>query len=295
MPARDLKPRTVGELLDAAFFVYRRHFTRLVLIAMTVSLPALVVAAFYAGDAAAAVRSWWDQIAASARHNQGGDVFRAFDDSMRAAQKIQPIALLQGVLQSFERAAGVVTMAVVAESVLRREAPPSYAATLRLAAARVPAAVLLQVVLDVVLGGCMVCPPVGILLTALVACAPAAIANERGALEMSARRGVPVALRWAVLPFAIATDGVGRSLKLSADGVTLARGATLLFFLLLFVGVVDGVAMGLGAAFGGRAGAWFWAQHCSEALALPVWGLGVSFWFADLRARREGADLGPAA
>ena len=38
MTAFDLKPRTVGELLDAAFTVYRRQFTRLLCVTAIVVL-----------------------------------------------------------------------------------------------------------------------------------------------------------------------------------------------------------------------------------------------------------------
>jgi hypothetical protein len=293
---RDLAPRTVGELLDASFFVYRRQFSRLVLTSMIVSLPALVVAIAYAGDAAAALRSFVDEFMSSVRHNAGGDFLQSIEAANRAAAKIQPIALLMGVLQSFERAGGVVTMSVVAAAALRRETAPTLARILREAAPRLPAAVLLQVVLDYVLGTCMgCCFPVGIVLTVMFSVAAVSIALERGPLETWVRRGAPAALAWAFVPFASAVDGVVRSARLTTHAPTIARGTAFLFFLLTFVGIADGVAMGLGAAFDGGAGGWFWAQHCSEALVLPAWGLGVAFWHADLRARREGADLEPAA
>jgi hypothetical protein len=54
-------------------------------------------------------------------------------------------------------------------------------------------------------------------------------------------------------------------------------------------------AIAFGAIFASTRGGWFWAQHYSEALVAPVWGLGVACWFGDLRARREGADLAVAA
>ena len=40
----DLRPRTVGELLDGSFFLYRRYFGRFLLVATVVSLPALILA-----------------------------------------------------------------------------------------------------------------------------------------------------------------------------------------------------------------------------------------------------------
>jgi hypothetical protein len=293
---RDLAPRTVGELLDASFFVYRRQFARLVLVAMIVSLPALLVAVMYADGAAAALRSFWDDLMSSVDHNRGGDFLKALEDSNRATAKIQGFALLMGVLQSIERAGGAVTMAVVAAAALRREALPSIATIFREALPRLPAAVLVQVVLDYLLGMCMgCCFPIGIVLTVMLSVTAVAIALERGPMETSVRAGVPAALSWAVVPFAAAVDGVVRSMRLTANAQAIARGTAFIFFLLTFVGIADGVAMGLGAWFAGGSGGWFWAQHCSEALVLPAWGLGAAFWHADLRARREGADLEPAA
>jgi len=291
---RDLAPRTVGELLDAAFFVYRRGFARLLLVTLLVSLPALVVAVLFADDAANALRSWWGVLTEGMHPKPGDDAFSAFRLSMQANAKIQGIAFLMGLLQAFERSAGVVTMSVVAAAALRREAFPSIGRVFRESLPRIPAAVLAQFVLDHIIGCFACCFPVAIVFQVLTCCTTAAIATERGSTEKSAH-GAPAVVRWAVVPFAAAIDGAARSVKLTWNGPTIGRGTALLFILLMFVGIADGVAMGLGALLAGRSGGWFWAQHCAEALVLPAWGLGVCFWFADLRARREGADLEPVA
>lgn len=290
----DLRPRTVGELLDAAFCVYRRQFARLVLLAVIVSAPALVVSTVFADDAAAAARDWWGMITTSSRTNRG-DFGAAFESSMRAAGELQPFMILSGLLQSIERASGVVTMAAVAAAALRREPAASIGTILRGAAPRLPAAILAQVLLDYVLGMCMVCLPVGFVLTILFSCTTVAIALEKGPMETSARGGAPAALRWAVLPFAAAFDGIARSVRLNANGPSLGRGSFYLFFLLTFVGIADLSAMSIATIFVSRSGGWFWAQHYSEALFLPAWGLGVAFWYTDLRVRREGLDLAVTA
>ena len=291
----DLKPRTVGELLDAAFYVYRRQFPRLVLVAVIVSFPALVITAIYAHDAAAAASDYWTRIMDNARQNTG-DVEKAFTNSFNAISKLQPFLLLSQFLQSLERAGGVVAMSIVGAAALRRERAPSVAKILKQAAPRLPAAVLVQMVIDYFLSICMTCCfPVGIVVGVLFACTGAAIALERGPMETSLRASAPAAIRWAALPFVTAIDGIVRSVKLSASGPVLGRGTLYLFFLLTFVGIADLAAMAIGGILGGNSGAWFWAQHCAEALFLPVWGLGITFWYADLRVRREGLDLAVAA
>jgi hypothetical protein len=83
--------------------------------------------------------------------------------------------------------------------------------------------------------------------------------------------------------------------RLNASGPSLGRGTLYLFFLLTFVGIADLSAMSLATIFVSSSGGWFWAQHHAEALFLPAWGLGVAFWYADLRVRREGLDLQVAA
>ena len=292
----DLKPRTVGELLDAAFFVYRRQFARLLLVAVIVSLPALAVAAVYSGDAAAAVRDWWAMLMDSSRRNHGGDFTTAISDSMKAVEKIQPFLMLSAFLQSTERAAGVVTMSFVAAAAVRRESCPPIGTLFRQAAPRLAAAILVQVVLDTVLGYCITCClPIGFMLAVLFACTTVSIATDRGPLETSLRASVPAPVRWPLLPFAQAIDGIVRSARLSANGPALARGTLFLFFLMTFVGIAGAAAMAIGGIFAGTSGAWFWAQHCAEAICLPVWGLGIGLWYTDLRVRREGLDLAVAA
>jgi hypothetical protein len=287
----DLKPRTVGEILDAAFYVYRAQFVRLALVSLIASLPALVVATILAGDAAAAARNWYTAITESARTNRG-DFEAALKDSMNAAYTLQPFAILSSVLQSIARATGVVTMCLVADAAVRRERAASVGAVLGAALPRLPAAIGVQIVADYFLGTCLgCCPPLGIVLLVFLCCAGAAIALERGPIETAARASLPAALRWAALPFAAALDGVVRSVRLHLNGPTLARGSMFVFFLLSFVGIVNLGAAALATIFVSTSGGWFWAQHYSEALIGPVWGLSIALWFHDLRVRREGADL----
>ena len=291
----DLKPRTVGEILDAAFNVYRGQFARLALVALVAALPALVVATLFAGDAAAAARSWYGMITESARTNRG-DFNRSLQDSLEAAYKLQPFAILSSVLQSIERATCVTAMSFVAAAAIRRESAGSAGAILRAALPRVFPAICVQIVADYFLGSCLgCCPPVGIAFAVFLCCTACAIALERGPLETAARASMPAPIRWAAVPFAAALDGIVRSVRLHLHAPTLARGSLFLFFLLSFVGIVNLSAIALATIFVSTAGGWFWAQHYSEALVGPVWGLGVACWFHDLRVRREGADLAVAA
>jgi hypothetical protein len=288
----DLRPRTVGELLDAAFFVYRRQFARLVLVAFVVSVPALVLATLYAGEAAVATRELWHRITETASRPDG-----MFGDErlMRAMDSFQPFALLSGVLQSGSRAAGVATIALAGAAALRRSAPPSALELFREALPRLPAAVLAQIVLDQLFGCLVLCPPIGIVFATLLCTTPVVIVLERGPLERAVRAGVPAAARWALLPFVTAMDGAVRSAQLAANGRTIARGTIFVFFLFTFVGVGDLAAAAAGMLLGRTEGAWFWANHYAETLLLPVIGLGLSFWYADLRVRREGLDFAVAS
>lgn len=298
MAAIDLTPRTVGEILDGAFAVYRRRFLRLLALTFVVSLPALVFAAFFAGDAGAAAVAWWDVLAKTARTNPG-DLQAAMQASNAGISKLQPYLLAQAAFQAFERAAGVVCMAITLRSVLAREELPAAFAVLKEAAPRLAGAVFVQLVLDLTLPYCILCClPVGITLLVLFAATGAAIALERGPMERSLRENLPRALVVPLLPVVTAIDGVMRSVTLAADLRAIGRGTSLLFFLSALVGLANMTAIGLGVAIGGASGAWFWLNHCAEALALPVWGLAIALWHSDLRSRREGVDLeaaGPEA
>jgi hypothetical protein len=293
--ATDLRPRTVGELLDAAFFVYRSQFARLLLVAVVVSLPGVLSATLLAEDASAASAAFLDKTLEN-MSRRDGDFVASFQRSLEANALIQPYLLLSSVMQAFARSAGIVTMSFVAAAALRRARAPGLGALLRASAPRIPAAFLTQILIDNVTGICLpCCPPVGICLLALFGCTVVAIAEGPGPMEGALRRALPAWIAWIPQPFVAALDGVVRSVHLSANAHALMRGMGFFSLLLLFLSVVFGSATAVATLASGSKGAWYWAQSYAEALFLPVWGLGVSLWYADLRARREGADLVAAA
>lgn len=293
----DLKPRTVGELLDAAFYVYRRQFFRLAALAVVVSVPALVIVTLNADAAAEAAGQFWDWFQTAMRQPEKQKDFAAFfREEMRVLAKIQPLAILSQALSALSRASAFVCMAIAGSAALRREKAPPFLELLRQGAPRFAPAVLAQFVLDYFVGiGYACCIVPGIILAVVAAPTVVAITLERGRFETSVRARMPAAIRWAVLPFVIAVDGFVRALTLSMHGPTIARGTAFICFLMIFVSVVDTVAAGAATLFVSTGSGWFWAQHYGETVFLPAWGLGLAFWYADLRVRREGLDLAVAA
>jgi hypothetical protein len=298
--ATDLRPRTIGELLDASFTVYRRAFVRLVLVATVVSVPSMLVATIWAGAAADAMRSYVAILEDMVRH-PSQDATKAVEAMFSAVGKILPISLLGNLLQAVSRGASAVAMALAASAAIRREPMPSARDMLRTALPRMPAAVLAQLFLDFAWSSLMCCCLVpGIVAFVLLVAAPAAIALEVGpserALEAAAARGGALrTFAWLLRPVVAAVDGLIRSATLCFTGAAIARGTVFTFFLFLFVSVFLGVVVFATSAATGSDASWFWAQHYAEVLFLPVLGLGRALWYFDLVARREGADLAPTA
>jgi len=294
----DLRPRTVGELLDGSFFLYRRYFARFLLVATIVSLPALVMAGLTAKMSGDALRDYFQSTYDSLRVDKPptlGDAFSRFGTSAR----FQVFMLLGALLQSLSRGASVAMMAVATAAAISGERMPRAREILRRGLPRAPGAILAYVS-QATMGAAMVpllcCLPVMIVVTVLLTPVPALVMFERGPIELEIRRrapsGVPGTLvRALLLPPAQVIDATLRSFVLGWHAATIARGTAYVFFVLTFVGVfVSGVAGTFAGLFGSEA-LFFWLNHYCEVLFLPVVGISVTLWYVDLRVRREAADL----
>ncbi len=299
MPGRpDLRPRTVAELLDGSFFLYRRHFGRLLMTVTLLSVPTLVIAALTARFATDALRTVFESLVESSTRNpQKYDFGAQLRDQFTMQSQMLPVSVLMSVLQSVSRGGSVAVMAVAAAFAVNRETLPSAVAILRRAAPRVPGAILahlLQAVVGLSPLGC--CLPLLIVAIVVVTPVPAILMFEQGALETRLRRSVGASLPGRVglavmLPFAQVADATLRALSLGWHALTLVRGTWLVFVVGTFLSFfVLAAATGVGLL----ADSWelgFWANHYCEVLFLPVYGVAVVLWYLDLRVRREGADL----
>jgi len=285
----------VGELLDAAFCVYRRQFARLALVAILISVPTVVVAAIYSHDAADALRDFTASMEGAARADPN-DPWKAFSRMWDGYGRIIPTSLIAAGLQAFARAAAALAMTPVALAALRREAPPSLGAIAALTARRIVPAFVLQVAFDLSWSALVCCCPPLFLYSAVVLAPGAAIlAAECGAMETWLRaQGPPLAVA-PFVPFAACCDVLVRGARLSWNGAIFARAIGFFTVLLLFVVIFTSAVTMPVANATKDSGHWFWVQHCAEMMLLPVVGLGRALWYFDLVARREGADLEPAA
>lgn len=293
-PRVRIAPRTLGEILDASFQVYRKGFVRLLVASLTVNLPVIVVAALFAGDAANAMTGYMTALETGMRPNPQ-EPFRPLMDLMHAMSGLTPLILLTTVLNAVSRAGVACAMVPAALAAVRREPIPSLSAIFKMAAPRFPAVLVTQFIFDASWGflACC-CLPLGLWVSVVFAPAAAIVVLERGPLEASMRRALPRGLARLLAPFAAATDAIVRGLRLSWSFSVSARGSVVVFFLLTFVAVFDGAITTPLSLLDKHSGSWFWAQQAAEALFLPVFGLGRVMWYFDLLARREGADLEPA-
>ena len=81
-PGPDLRPRTVGELLDGSFFLYRRYFGRFLIVATAVSLPTLIVAGVTAEQSTEILRKAFEASFENAR-NPEPDFFKRTSSDTR--------------------------------------------------------------------------------------------------------------------------------------------------------------------------------------------------------------------
>lgn len=294
-PRVRIAPRTLGEILDASFQVYRKGFVRLLVASLIVNLPVIVTAAIFSGEAATAMASYMTGLEAGMRPNPQ-EPFRPLMDMMHAMGGMTPLILLTTVLNAVSRGGVACAMVPAAYAAVRREPMPSLRAMIRMAAPRFPAVLVTQFIFDASWGllACC-CLPLGLWVSVVFAPAAAIVVLERGPLEVALRRALPGALAVLLSPFAAAMDAIVRGVRLSLNWSISARGSVVVFFLLTFVAVFDGAITTPLSLLDKHSGSWFWAQQAAEALFLPVFGLGRVLWYFDLLARREGADLEPAA
>ncbi len=291
----DLRPRTVGELLDGSFFLYRRYFGRFLLVATLVSLPTLVVAGLTAEKSTEILRQAFDAWFQNVRHPEP-DPIKAMMNQPAFDPEFQMMSLIAAALQSLSRGAATATMAVATAFAVRREAMPGAIAIVKRALPRIPAAVLAYAFHSTFGFLIVCCPPIGIILMVLLTPIPALIMFEQGAVERELRAHLPTGpigtlVKICTLPLAQLLDGTLRSLTLSWHAATVARGTLYVFFVYLFVGFFVQAASGGISALIGSESAWFWINHYAEVVFLPVVGISVTLWYIDLRIRREGADL----
>jgi len=293
--ARDLAPRTVGELLDASFFVYRRHFATLALVAVVVSVPTVVIAVLYSAAAAAAVRDSTQSILDATRAHPN-DPWKLLSQVVDAYGMLLTPALVATLLQALSRAGVAAAMVPVASAAVRREPFPGFAEIARAAGPRVLPAFVLQIGFDVcwsTLSCC--CPPIGLFVAVALTPAAAIVVLERGPMETSLRANTPAVVAAVIAPFAACIDASVRGVALSWNASVFGRAVACFGVLLSLVWIFGAAVTTPITVLAPESGDWFWAQHCAETLFLPALGLCRALWYFDLRARREGADLELAA
>lgn len=297
----------MGELLDASFHIYRRHFFRLLVAATVLSIPALVLSGLFASTAAKALQDYSHALLKQAL--KPPDPLEQIRLMLENLQRVSLVTFVEAFLQALSRGATGVAMALAAWSVVMRRPMPPAADLVRRTLPRLPAAVLGRFVVEQALLAPLCCclPAYIIAYVLLVLPLPAIIALEQGDSETRMRawmKGRPGPVRAVVLvvamPVGITIDACKRGMELGWHAATIGRGTGYAFFVYMFVGIfvggVTGVVALVAANFGIEAdAALFWLQHYAEVVVLPVSGLAVALWYLDLRVRREGLDLSVGA
>ena len=137
--------------------------------------------------------------------------------------------------------------------------------------------------------------PLFLFVAVLLAPTAAILAAECGPAETRLRAAMPGVAAAPFVPFAACWDALVRGARLSWNGPIFGRAVAFCTVLLLFVWTFDTAVTMPVASATKDSGHWFWVQHCAEMMFLPVVGLGRALWYFDVVARREGADLEPAA
>lgn len=299
--ADDLRPRTVGEILDAAVALYRRRFGRLLLVATVLSIPTLAFAIAISAPQGESTRDYFGIVAEMFDHmshrrvRTGADQMEFMDRMNRVSWRFQLYSILGGLLQAFARGVVGVAMACAAWEALHRRAIPGVGALVRRGLARAVPALGVHLLVFVVTALCSICIPVPIVAAALTAPACAVLAVETGPIERAVRDGLPRPIAFVLGPVVATFDAVARSCALGWHAGSVGRSTFLVTVCLLLLAFLDlFVASVLGVAF--ESFAVFWVvQHYVEVLLLPVVGLAFALWYADLRVRREALDLAPPA
>lgn len=293
----DLRPRTVGEILDASFVLYRKRFGALLLASTVLSIPTLVAAVLLSEGAGEALGGY---LSAGVRYveasgSSGGRVSpavtKALSTMMDQARDVQVYTLISAGFQALSRAGACLAGALIAFAAVQRRPTPTGWAMVRGSLPKLVAATGIQVAAALVGAMCAICFPIPIFVGTLVAPVCALMIAETGPQQAAVARWGFAPLRWAVLPFACAIDAIGRTFTLSMHGMTLLRGTFLMSVVLFFVSAIVSV-LSLAAGFvASSMGVWYVANHYAEVLFLPVIGIAFALWYVDLRVRREGLDL----
>jgi preprotein translocase subunit SecG len=299
-PTPDLRPRTVGEILDASFQLYRKRFGTLLLACTILSVPSLAAAVLLShgagdafGDYLGAAMRYFE--AAGSSHRNSPAMRDALNKMLAQATEVQIYGLASTALQALSRGGACIAGAIVTFAAVRREPTPGAWATVKLSVGRLVPATGVHLFLAVVTGMCALCLPVPILAAAVLAPACAALVAETGPMETSVRSWSFGPARAVVAPFAAFVDVFGRSFSLSMHGMTIVRGTTAVSLVLLFVTTLVSAVSLAGGLVAKSFGVWFVLQHYAEVMFLPVIGIAFSLWYLDLRVRREGLDLTEAA
>jgi hypothetical protein len=290
----DLRPRTVGEILDASFVLYRRSFGSLLLACTILSIPTLLVAVILARPAGDAFTGYVEaafEYAKSSARDQGR-VSRQTTEAVRrmleSSLDVQIWSSLSALLQSLSRGGACLVGAIAARAAITGEPLPGPWALVRQSLPALAAATALQLLVTLVTLAtslCCVLLPVAVVFGAALTPACAVVLLERP----GEGRGV-----WGRTVAGVGA-GVSRSLRLSWHGMTIVRGSTFVMIVLVLVSTVVGAASIAGYALSSSFAVPFALQHYAEVLFLPVIGGGFALWYYDLRVRREGADFEASA
>lgn len=168
MPASALRPRSVTEIVDVTFQIYRTHFATLVMCTALAYLPALVVRALFAGDAARILAG-------------------------QAVEARTPVAmsLLAALLAILSYALMSALLAICTSQIYLGETVDVRAA-LRHAVARLPAVIGATVLVAMIIGvGMLLLIAPGLYAAALLfAVIPLLVIEDRGVFASFARSGV---------------------------------------------------------------------------------------------------------
>ncbi len=299
----DLRPRTILEILDAAFALYRSRFPTLFLTCLVFAIPVIATTFAIAGEHGRAQAGAMDLMWATLEQSGSRDP-DAQRQAAENAQKMQDIATgemlvfaaVESAMQAISRAGALVAMAFAVWRAATGRPPAGTATLVREAAGRLLPVAMLSVF--VALGtalssalGALACIWLMLLLVfgALLAPCGAIAALERGPGETALReRG---GLRRVLIPFAILGHIRRRIFQLGMAGQTFARGAILVFLASSILSVVDATAGIVAGLLSGSWAAMLVAQQLADVFVMPFLGAACAIWYLDLRVRREGLDL----
>lgn len=299
----DLRPRTILEILDSAFALYRSRFPSLFLTCLVFAIPVLATTFAIAGEHGRAQSGAMDLMWSTLEQSGSRDP-EARRQAAENAQKIQDIATgeilvfaaIESAMQAISRAGALVAMAFAVWRAATGRPPAGAATLVREAASRLAPVALIAVFISVGTAlsgalGALACIWFLLLLVfgAILAPCGAIAALERGPGETSLReRG---GLRCALIPFAILGHVRRRIFQLGMAGQTFARGAILVFLATSILSIVDAIAGLVAGLLSGSWAAMLVAQQLADVFVIPFLGAACAIWYLDLRVRREGLDL----